>query len=301
MNIISLTSPLAILRITGADANSFLQGQFSNDLGRIRPAARYGLWLDHKGKVQADSFVLRLAENEFVLMSYFCPAERIREHLGRSLVADEVTLSDETAQWIGLAAGGEAAQTAAAHGGLELPEPGGCAGNDGVWCFGGRRVAAQNWEFLIPSAQEPGWREWLEKSGLKQVTPGELERVRVGDGIPAIPADIGPGDLPNEGGLDEVAVCYTKGCFLGQEVMARLKNLGRVRRRLHVVRGPGAPPLPRTAVMQGDKRIGETRSAAADGEEFVAMAMLSLANLDRSAGAALADGRALTLGEPAHE
>jgi folate-binding protein YgfZ len=92
--------------------------------------------------------------------------------------------------------------------------------------------------------------------------------------------DIGPRDLPNEGGLEEVAVSYTKGCYLGQEVMARLKNLGQVRRRLHLVQGPGFPPQPGRPLYQGDRKVGETRSAAADGNKFLGLAMLSLVNLD---------------------
>jgi folate-binding Fe-S cluster repair protein YgfZ len=90
--------------------------------------------------------------------------------------------------------------------------------------------------------------------------------------------------LPNEGGLEDDAISYTKGCYLGQEVMARLKNLGQVRRRLHLVHGMGAPPKPGSVLYQGDLHVGETRSAAVDGENFVTLAMLSLAKLDPAAG-----------------
>ncbi len=294
MNVISLMSRLGALRVTGADANSFLQGQFSNDLGRTWPVARYGLWLDHKGKVQADSFALRQAENDFLLVSYFCPAEQIRRHLERSLVADEVTLDDETGRWICLSAGGEHAQAVAERAGMKLPAPGECSNGNNGWCFPGRRTAAANWEFLIPNSEDADWRQWLGQPGRQPIPPVGLERIRISEGIPSVPADIGPGDLPQEGGLDD-AISYTKGCFLGQEVMARLKNLGQVRRRLHVVRGMGTPPPPQTAVTQGDKRIGETRSAAADGDGFVSMAMLSLVNFDPAAEIRLPDGRTLAV------
>ena len=99
-----------------------------------------------------------------------------------------------------------------------------------------------------------------------------------------MPPDLGPGDLPNEGGLDASAVSYTKGCYLGQEVMSRLKNLGRVRRRLHVVTGAGVPPLMHAPVFQQNKKVGEIRTTAPTAEGFVALAMLSLAGLDTSAG-----------------
>jgi folate-binding protein YgfZ len=119
----------------------------------------------------------------------------------------------------------------------------------------------------------------LRKAGAveRDVAAAELDRLR--QGVPSVPADIGPRDLPNEGGLDEVAISYTKGCYLGQEVMARLKNLGQVRRRLHLVRGTGAPPVAGAALHQGERKVGELRSSVTDGDGYLAMAMLSLVNL----------------------
>jgi folate-binding protein YgfZ len=131
-----------------------------------------------------------------------------------------------------------------------------------------------------------------ERATAANLAAAELARLR--DAIPAMPGDIGPRDLPNEGGLEEIAISYTKGCYLGQEVMARLKNLGQVRRRLHLVRGAGVAPVPPgTALYQGERKVGETRSVAAEGDGFVAMAMLSLVNLDPEAALALSpEGRA---------
>ena len=111
-------------------------------------------------------------------------------------------------------------------------------------------------------------------------------------GIPAVPADVGPGDLPNEGGLDVGAVSYTQGCYLGQEVMARLKSMGQVRRRLLRVAGEASevPPLP-AQLFTGERKIGELRSAVPDGAGgFVGLAMLSLLHLPLDGGLALAPG-----------
>ncbi|HEX7632355.1 MAG TPA: folate-binding protein, partial [Lacunisphaera sp.] len=111
---------------------------------------------------------------------------------------------------------------------------------------------------------------------------------------------IGSGDLPNEAGLESVAISYTKGCYLGQEVMARLKNLGQVRRRLHVVHGRGTPPRPRTALYQGDKKVGEIRSIAPRGDDFVALAMLSLVNFKAGVGLSREPGGAATITADSH-
>jgi folate-binding protein YgfZ len=129
--------------------------------------------------------------------------------------------------------------------------------------------------------------EQLLAGGAVEASPAEMEFARISAGIPVVPAEVGPGDLPNEGGLEDAAISYTKGCYLGQEVMARLKNLGQVRRRLRVVRGRGPAPAPLAALYQGEKKIGEIRSVATRADEFVAMAMVSLINLTPTAGLSL--------------
>jgi folate-binding protein YgfZ len=111
----------------------------------------------------------------------------------------------------------------------------------------------------------------------------EMERLRITAAIPAVPADLGPGDLPNEGGLEATALSYTKGCYLGQEVMARLKSMGQVRRHLLRVRGTGAVPSLPSPLFHGERRVGELRSAAEDAEGFVGLALVSLMNLPADA------------------
>jgi folate-binding protein YgfZ len=120
------------------------------------------------------------------------------------------------------------------------------------------------------------------------LSTGEVERERIAAGIPAVPMDLGLADLPNEGGLETEAISYTKGCYLGQEVMARLKAMGQVRRRLRRVRGTGEPPPRPTALYQAARKLGELRSAARDGADWIGLAMLSLGSLQRDEGLALA-------------
>src|ERR1700694_4632716 len=140
--------PMAVLRVTGADAFSFLQGQFTNDLRQPTGSAVYGLWLNHKGKVVADSHVLRLAENEFLLVSATTPSTVIQQRLEAFIVADDVTLRDETASAHGLAVCGPGCGDAIKQVFREVPGAGRYVQNGDAMFFPGRRSRAENYEII---------------------------------------------------------------------------------------------------------------------------------------------------------
>lgn len=263
-----LKNTSAVLRVRGPDANTYLQGQFTQDLRLAEKGPIYGLWLDQKGKVLADSHILRLGDNDFMVVSFSGPAGPLLARLESYLIADEVELHDETAEWAGVLVWGE-------HGPeIEWPAA--------VQRIPSRRAAPGAFEVLVPVAHAGELGHALRRVA-SEGTRADAELARLRAAIPSVPADIGPRDLPAEGALDEVAISFTKGCYLGQEVIARLKNLGQVRRALHGIAGEGEPPAPGTALFQGERKVGEVRSGAAEGGGFLAMAMLSLVNLDPAA------------------
>jgi folate-binding protein YgfZ len=290
----------AVLRATGDDAFEFLQGQFTNELRHPAGSAVYGLWLNQKGKVLADSQVLRISEKEFLIVSAGSPASVIRQRLEDYIVADDVTLADETTAMHGLMLAGPRAAEELKRLTGDVPAGGQFVRGSGALAFRSQRGPGQVFEVIGATAAIAELKQALGRAGFVAVAPAEIEFARISAGVPAVPADIGPGDLPNEGGLDETAISFTKGCYLGQEVMARLKNLGQVRRRLQVVRGQGEPPAPLTPLFQGEKKVGELRSVAVRGDGFVALAMLSLVNLAPQAGLSLAPGGPATLTLAAH-
>jgi len=279
--------PGALLRVTGEDAFTFLQGQFTNELRQSQGSATYGLWLNQKGKVVGDSQVLRISENEFLIWSEYSPAAVIRQRLEEYIVADDVVLTDETATSYALTLWGTGGKEAIGRLLAETPTTGRFVGSHDLIVFRGRRLPGDSWEIFGPEKAVTEIRGQLLAGGAVEGSLAEMEFDRITAGIPFVPADVGPGDLPNEGGLEDVAISYTKGCYLGQEVMSRLKNLGQVRRRLKVVRGRGTPPAPLAALYQGEKKIGEVRSVGTRAGEFVALAMVSLVNLTPTAGISL--------------
>lgn len=229
------------------------------------------------------------------MVSLRTPAAVLRQRLESYLIADEVTVTDETARWAALALVGDDAGAVLERAFDLVPPAAATAARLGTgWVAPARFSQRANFILLGTPDEVETWRQRLEDVGVGRSRDGhEAERLR--GGLAAVPADVGPDDLPQEGGLEAAAISFTKGCFLGQEVMARLKHLGQVRRRLHLVRGAGAPPAARTAVLQPGQKIGETRSAAVEGEGFVALAMLSLVAFDASRPATLDDGRPLAI------
>jgi folate-binding Fe-S cluster repair protein YgfZ len=188
--------PGCVLRVGGADAATFLQGQFTNDLSKIAPgSAVYGLWLDRRGRVIGDSHVIQAPGGcEYWIVSVASQGAAIARHLGEHIIADEVDVSDETGGWVGISilGGGTGAWLSSqARPGLVFP---------------GRRDAAENWEWLTPASRAGAAEEAI--LGARIAGAEEIERTRILSGIPSVPADIGPADLPNEGGLDVQAISY---------------------------------------------------------------------------------------------
>jgi folate-binding protein YgfZ len=269
--------PTAVLKVTGEDAFPFLQGQFTQDLRPARDEARaaYGLWLNQKGKVLADSFLLRQGA-DWLCVSLFSAAETIHERLEAYIIADDVTVEDVSTLWTGVTMFGPAAvERIEEKAGKRPPEAGLVVTTKQGFIFPGRRMAGLHWEWLYPLGGDETAMQFDEQIGF-----AESERLRIEALIPSVPRDVGSEDLPNEGGLDRDAISYTKGCYLGQEVMARLKTMGQVRRRLMRLSGPMAVPeiLPSPLFADG-KRIGELRSAAPAEDGFVGLAMISLLGL----------------------
>lgn len=287
--------PAAFLKVTGDDAEAFLQGQFTNELRQPRNASVYGLWLNQKGKVLADSYVLKRKDKEFAVVSVSSSAAVIQARLEEYIVADDVTLADETTQVHALAVSGKRGGELIRVGLGVVPVPGQFLQRDELMLFSGRRSRDENYELLGSETVVADARHKLLAWGGREVAADEMEFMRISAGMPSIPQDIGPGDLPNEGGLEDEAVSFTKGCYLGQEVMARLKNMGQIRRRLHVIEGPGAAPVASAPLYQGEKQVGQIRSVASHEDKFVAFAMLSLVNLEPGAGLSLAPKAAPTV------
>lgn len=273
--------PMAWLRVSGPDAAEFLQGQCTQELRGLVPGRTvWALWLTIKGRVIGESLVLR-GEDGWWLWSAHTAGEALRARLEEFIIADDVTVEDVGCDgWEQVTLAGDAGEVwlRMALGGVEPPVEGRCLPLEGGWVFSGRRGQPRTWDWLRPVGNGPAVEAECAK-----LRAEELVRARIAAGEPAIPGEFGPGDLPQEAGLEAVAISFTKGCYLGQEVMARLHAMGRVRRRLVRVAGEGPAPAAGATVHHkaDDKQAGELRAAVDDGRGgWIGLAMVNLLGLD---------------------
>jgi folate-binding protein YgfZ len=268
--------PAAHLLVTDEDVADFLQSQFSNDLRPFKPGnCVYGLWLDVKGKVIADSFVLCDEESQFRIFSERSPAVTIADKLERHIIADDVVI-ESLPDGSALALVGSGATSILQSLEMQLPDQGTFTCTNGVYIYRGRRSLEPGFELWCDSVETiSNLRERLVGEGVKFVSANEVELIRLAAGVPSIPAEIGPSDLPGEGALVNDCVSLTKGCYLGQEVVARMHNVGRAQRALFLVSGLGdAPECPVALYNDNSKQLGELRSAFAIDEGWQGVALL---------------------------
>ena len=275
-----------VLGVAGGDAADFLQGLVSNDIAPTGEGrAVYAALLTPQGKYLHDFMIV--SEAGGLLLD--CEAARLMElgqRLGAYRLRADVELLDATEDWRVMAVLGDGA---AAHFGLSQAGPGGRAALDGGGLI-----------YCDPRPQMPGLRALLPRdaglaplqaAGVAAGRAADYERARIAAGVPDGSRDmtVGKATLIEFGFEALNGVDFDKGCYVGQELTARTKYRGLVRRRLQRVFVDGALPPPGTPVMADGKEAGEICS----GMEDQALALL---RVDRSAEAQAA-GIPLTAGK----
>lgn len=255
--------------VRGDDTWTFLQSQAANDLGRGQPHPLvWTLWLDRKGHPLAATWVRAERNGEAELRADTTPAPGWPGSLEATIIADDVEIEACGSRWMRLTLEGGAASAAVlAAQGLAVPQEGGTAlGADGAVAWRSREVPGA-WEVDVPAENFAAWQAALAAAGMCKRRDDWRTRKRITARVPAVPLDIGPEDLPQEGGLDRTGVSFTKGCYLGQEVMSRLRVKGRARRQLCLVQiAPEGAPEAGLSLYADGGRVGSLRSFTAVNE-----------------------------------
>jgi tRNA-modifying protein YgfZ len=232
-------SPRALWRLTGPDASRYLNGQVTNDVTMLaEDTACYAAVCTAKGRMEGD-ISIALHGGEFFLDADPSLRESLSARLDKFLIADDAVFEDVSESW-------------------KLTH-----------VFGAAPPAAPQGGFVISYARFglPGHDIWSAESEAAiqegTVEADVLETLRLENGIPRWGAELTTNTLPPEAGphmLD--AISYTKGCYVGQETIARLKSVGHVNRTLVFLKSDSDKlPAPGAKLKQGEKEIGAVTSS----------------------------------------
>jgi tRNA-modifying protein YgfZ len=258
--------PRGFVSVRGPGAEDYLQRMVSNDVAALGAGeACEALLLTPKARVIAPLTVVRRTEQDFLLLTEPELAEVVRSHLLAFRFAARLDVELEEHESFLLLGG---------------PPPVGAALSVGTTDYG---------EPVSEVLDEAAPAE------LPRVSEEELDRLRIEAGTPRFGREIDDRVLPAEAGLVERAVSLTKGCYPGQEPIARLHYRGHANRGLRVLRVETDSPLPPDAeVRLGDKVVGRVTSSARANGALVALAYVRT-EVPREAELAVGDSAALPL------
>jgi folate-binding protein YgfZ len=253
----ALAGTCELVWVEGPDAEGFLQGLLTNDVAALAgDASCRALLLDNKGHISADMRVVRTGPQAFTLVTGSGHSQRLVELLDEYHFSEDVDV-------IG-------------------PEPFACV----TFCDwdGGPITGAD----LVLPGLVPGTVDAIgvdampiiAASGAAPLEPAALEARRIAAGIPLFGVDFTSANLVQEAGLELTTVSFDKGCYLGQETVARLHYRGQVNRRLRGVY-LGGPGRVGAAISAGDRQVGVLTSVA----QSTTYGSIGLAILRREVGA----------------
>ncbi|MEO8347554.1 MAG: hypothetical protein ABI610_01480 [Acidobacteriota bacterium] len=237
--------PSAILDVTGEDRITFLQGQLTQDVHGLAPGeCRAAAGLTAKGKLLFVTRVVGL-DDRLRLVVPDNLRQLVLDHLRKYAVFTKVSVEDRSADFVRI--------------GLYGPEGARLALPDGV-----TRLPAEgefSVDLLVPAGRSAEIEALLHAVGSAEVSEETAEILRVEAGRPRFGVDMDGSNLPDEVGMPD-AISASKGCYVGQEVVARLRTYGRVNRRLVGFRFPDGAVSPGTTLHRDGEDEESSRTPA---------------------------------------
>lgn len=278
------------LALTGGEAKRFLQGQVTQDVVALKPGeGAYAAFLTNKGKMLGDLRVLDTGD-ELLLDTERVALQALFNMIRRYSLGFDAELHRRTLErgLLSLAGPQARALLGDAAAGLPAGEHAHVAAEvDGI---AARLIAT--WEgvdLLVDSARTAELAAALEARGATPVAEEVAEALRVEAGRPRYGLDLDEGTIPQEAGLNERAVSFTKGCYVGQETVARLFYKGKPNRHLRGLR-LSEPVAHGTELTLGERVVGTVGSVAASPDH--GQIALALVRREAEPGATLAAGTA---------
>lgn len=258
-----------VLRLTGKDPAGMLNAVLTNDVPEDERLGAYALLLDPKGRVRSD---LRIVKDEGAILAVVEPkgAAAARETLGRYAPFSRVEVGEAPMKVLGLY-GPRAKEVL----GLDLAEH-----ESGEVDLGGTSVLAVGvsvpavgFDLIFAAEDAEPVRDHLLSLGATEAAPDEYETIRIAAGVPRFGSDVTPENFPAEAGLLDRAVSFSKGCYPGQETVARMHYRGQPNKNLYRLVLEGEAPEPGTPILQNEKQVGYITSVAPKNPEGETLAL----------------------------
>jgi len=263
------------IRMVGEDRVRLLHAMSTNHIEELQPGEGcYAFLLNPQGRILADLQVYCHPEH-LLLDTEPETREKVIQQLDNYIIADDVTLEDVSDEFAEVALEGAQAEAFLRQAGMPVPE----AENSFVEVEGGAvaRVSATGatgFRIIGP----PGWKETLVErlvdAGATRASSDDLRMARVGTGRPRYGEELSEDYIPQETQVMR-ALHFTKGCYVGQEIVERVRSRGNVNRLLVQLRVDGDAVPPKGAeALSGEKKAGTIVSAVKLPDGVVAMAYL---------------------------
>lgn len=259
---------LSVVEMTGSDRATVLNNLTTNDIKRLETDRGWETFVtDVRGR--AIGHVCGFNTNDQMLLLGSGPqGPTLASHIDRYIIREDAVITDRSDEFTGwLISGRGASSTLAGFSPLEAPGlacgPLTAAPASAKW-FQLPWTSPQDCLVLASRNDAEAVEAWLASQGLAAAGEQTLETARVEAGWPRFGIDCSDANLPQEVDRNERTISFTKGCYLGQETIARLDALGQVQKKLVRMQISGsAIPASGTKLVEADKPCGEIRSAIA--------------------------------------
>lgn len=260
-------SDRGLVLLSGAERSAWLHNLVTNDVNKLAPAAGlYAFALDNRGRIQFDCNILALPDELWIDIDHEHAALAM-EHLERFHISEDVALRDASAEFARLACyGPESARVAES---LGAPDPAEWTqltqrALDSARVFRRDIGPLLGFEIILPVDEARPWWDRLIECGALPAGHRTLDALRIEAGIPWFSQDLNNSVLPGETGQTERAVSFQKGCYLGQEIVERMRAYASLARRLVRIRcDDGAELTTPCDLIRDGKSVGRITSLVA--------------------------------------
>jgi folate-binding protein YgfZ len=248
-------SPRGRIRVTGEDRARLLHAMSTNHIQGMKPGEHlYAFFLNAQGRILADAAVL-CREDSFLLDTEPETRQSLYEHIDRYIIADDVTLEDVTAETFCLGVEGPRAH--------EIVDSTGISSDTDLILADVSATGGASVRIYGPIAKQSAITGGLLAAGAVEASADDAQLARIAHFRPRYGDDITEANLPQET-QQTAALHFTKGCYLGQEIVERVRSRGHVNKHLMGFRLEGdAVPERGAQLFAGGKECGEVTSAAA--------------------------------------